>query len=104
MVNIFAHGYGLEIGEMTAMKNLKINSWIEPYVHQNIAELMQNLQVGVFGGFLSKETASEAAYYSKADEWYRIMKQQNAMDAQDAREAEEPLEPQIDNQAKANVE
>lgn len=107
MLNIFAHGYGLEIGEMTAMKSLKINSWIEPYVHQNIAELMQNLQVGVFGGFLSKETASEAAPYSKADEWYRIMKQQNAMDAEASREAGEipqPQEPPIDNQAKPNVE
>ena len=50
----------------------------------------------------------------KVKEWYRIMKQQNAMDAQDARElenvgAETPQtqqtpQPPIDNQAKANIE
>ena len=90
MVSIFAHGYGLEIGAMSEMKSLKVNSWIEPYVHQNIAELMQNLQVGVFGGFLSKETASETGYYSKADEWYRIIKEQNAKDA-----SETPREPEM---------
>jgi len=76
MVKIFAHGYGLEIGQMTPMKNLKINSWIEPYVHQNVAELMQNLLNGVQNEFLSKETAASLTPYGKNDEYYRIIKQQ----------------------------
>ncbi len=76
MARIFAHGYGLETGLMTPMKNLRINSWIEPYVHQNVAELMQNLLNGVQNEFLSKETASSLTPYGKNDEYFRIIKQQ----------------------------
>lgn len=75
MVKIFAHGYGMEIDRMTAFKNLPINSWIEPYVHQNVAELMNNLALGVQNGFVSKETASDWTPYSKNDENYRLIKQ-----------------------------
>ena len=75
MVKIFAHGYGMEVDDMTYYKNIPINSWIEPYVHQNIAELMTNLQAGVFAGFLSKETASDTCPYSKNDENFRLIKE-----------------------------
>jgi len=75
MTTIFAHGYGLEVDRMTAFVNLPINSWIEPYVHQNVAELMQNLYQGVIGGFLSKDTASELTPYAKNDENFRLIKQ-----------------------------
>lgn len=78
MVKIFAHGYGMEVGRMTPYKMLPINSWIEPYIHQDVAEVMQNLQLGVVGGFLSKETASDIAPYSKNDEAFRLIKQLNA--------------------------
>ena len=75
MTKIFAHGYGLEIGRMTPFKNLQINSWIEPYVHQNIAELMTNLAMGVQNDFLSKSTAAEISPYGKNDEAFRLVKQ-----------------------------
>jgi len=63
------------------MKNMQLNTWIEPYVHQNVAELMQNLLAGVQNEFLSKETASELTPYGKNDEFFRIMKQKNNEDA-----------------------
>lgn len=75
MVDIFTFGYGLEVGKLTAMSNLPVNAWIEPYIHQNTAELIANLQQSVFGGFLSVETASELTPYAKNDEFYRLMKQ-----------------------------
>jgi hypothetical protein len=75
MIDIFAHGYGLEVGEMINMKNLNISSWIEPYIHQNVAELMNNLLAGVQNGFLSKETAAQTTPYGKPDEFYKIMKE-----------------------------
>ena len=81
MAKIFAHGYGMEIGAMTPMKNMQLNTWIEPYVHQNVAEMMQNLLNGVQNEFLSKETASELTPYGKNDEFFRIMKQKNTEDA-----------------------
>lgn len=75
MTKIFAFGYGMEIGKMTPMRNLEINSWIDPYIHQNIAELMTNLTMGVQNSFLSKETASALTPYGKNDEFFRLMKQ-----------------------------
>lgn len=75
MVEIFTFGYGMETGELTAMSNMPINSWIEPYIHQNTAELISNLSQSVFANFLSVETASELTPYGKNDEFYRLMKQ-----------------------------
>lgn len=75
MTKIFAQGYGMEVGQMTPFMELPINSWIEPYVHQNVAELMTNLSMGVQNGFLSKDTASEITPYGKNDENFMLMKQ-----------------------------
>lgn len=75
MVKIFKFGYGLEISQQTPMSSLPVMAWIEPYIHQNIAELIDNLQKSVFAGFMSKETASERSPLSKNDELARLLEE-----------------------------
>ena len=55
--------------------NMKVLSWAEPYVHQNAAELINNLVQAVGGGFLSRESASELSGYGRNNEWDRIMRE-----------------------------
>lgn len=76
LVYMVKFGYGYEMNMQASMINLKINSWIEPYVPQNDSELMQNLAIGVQNEFLSHETASErASKYAKNDEIDRIIRE-----------------------------
>lgn len=74
LVRIVKAGYGIQINKQVSLMNLKINAWIEPYVHQNDTELFANLATGVQNGFLSKQTASERnTKFSKNDEFERVM-------------------------------
>lgn len=75
MVKLFKFGYAKESKRTTAFNKLEVHGTIEPYVHQNVAEVMQNLFTGVTAGFLSKETASENTPYGKNDEHQRILNQ-----------------------------
>lgn len=73
IVEIFRHGYGVETEHTLDFAALKMNVWIEPYVPQNVAELMQNLALGVQNKFMSKRTASmRAGVYTTNDEIERI--------------------------------
>lgn len=74
VIKIVKYGYGWQENCVATLMGLKVNAWIEPYIHQNDSELMQNLQVGVQAGFISKQTASErATKYAKNDEIKRII-------------------------------
>lgn len=74
VIKIVKYGYGWQENCVATLMGLKANAWIEPYIHQNDSELMQNLQVGVQAGFISKQTASErATKYAKNDEIKRII-------------------------------
>lgn len=75
MKRLFLYGYGVEQGKLTKYLSLKIFSWAVPYVHQNAAELIQNLVQSVSAGILSKETASELTDYGRNNEWDRIMRE-----------------------------
>lgn len=76
LILIFKHGYGYEMGMEATMANLKINAWIQPYVHQNQTEIATNLATAVQNGFLSKRTASERMPdFPKNDEYERIMRE-----------------------------
>jgi len=68
--------YGFEKNCQATLLNLPINAWIEPYIHQNTAELSQNLALAVQNNFLSHQTASERlSVYSRNDEIQRIMEE-----------------------------
>ena len=72
LVMLVKFAWGYKIDRQATLMKLEINSWIEPYIHQNDSELMQNLRIGVQDGFVSKQTASErASKYTKNDEMAR---------------------------------
>lgn len=74
LVKIVQFGYGFQVNKQASLITLKINAWIEPYIHQNDTELMTNLATGVQNEFVSKQTASERAVkYTKNDESQRIL-------------------------------
>jgi hypothetical protein len=84
MVNIFRFGYGVEAEKTIDFSGLKMNVWIEPYVPQNVAELMQNLTLGVQNKFMSKRTASQrAGIYTTNDEIERIKSEMEEEQQQD---------------------
>lgn len=76
LVRIVKYGWGYKLNKAATLMALPLKSWIEPYIHQNDSELMQNLQIGVQQGFISKQTASErASKYTKNDESERLLKE-----------------------------
>lgn len=76
LIHIVKYAYGFQENCQASLLTLNINAWIEPYIHQNLSELMQNLAVGVQNEFISKQTASErASVYAKNDEIERILKE-----------------------------
>lgn len=87
LVRIVKYAYGWQIGSPVSLLNLNINSWIEPYVHQNDSEMFTNIATAVQNGFLSKRTASERIpKYAKNDEVDRIIREdlrKRRLDTQD---------------------
>ena len=76
LVRIVKYGWGFKLNKPASLMALPIKSWIEPYIHQNDSELMQNLRIGVQDGFISKQTAAErASKYTKNDETDRLLKE-----------------------------
>lgn len=76
IVKIFKHGYGVECEKISAFTKMNVSFYIEPYVHMNNSELVNNLATAVQNGFLSKETASEKIrMYSTAQEYDRIIRE-----------------------------
>ena len=86
LVYMVKYAYGYQINRQASLMALKINAWIEPYIHQNDTELMTNLTTGVQNSFISHQTASErASKYTRNDEIDRIMRedmQKRKLDAQ----------------------
>ncbi|MEG1546567.1 MAG: phage portal protein, partial [Bacteroides sp.] len=75
-VRIFKYAYGIE-KKMTSDFNLMdINGTIIPYVHQNVAEIVNNLCQEVLAGIKSVETASGQVPDGASDEYHRLLKQE----------------------------
>ena len=69
---LFTFAFGIQQGKQTQYQSLKILSYIVPYIHQNTAELIQNLVQATSAGILSKETGSELTGYGKNYEFAKI--------------------------------
>ena len=69
---LFTFAFGIQQGKQTQYQSLKILSYIVPYIHQNTAELIQNLVQATSAGILSKETGSELTGYGKNYEFSKI--------------------------------
>ncbi|MBP5257340.1 MAG: phage portal protein [Prevotella sp.] len=72
MCRLFQHGYGIEQKALHLYTNLHVISWIEPYIHQNTAELVSSLCNLANSGIISRQTASEHSTFASNDEWQRI--------------------------------
>lgn len=87
LVKLVKYAYGWQINKQATLANLRTNSWIEPYVHQNDSEIFTNIATAVQNGFLSHQTASERIpKYAKNDEISRIIQedlQKRKLDMQD---------------------
>lgn len=86
MTRLFKYGYGLEMKANTAFTSLNTYSWIEPYVHQNTNELVNNLCMLVNANLLSRDTGSSLSGYGENNEFDKILyewKQQQAADLLD---------------------
>lgn len=80
---LFTYGYGIQEKKLSQYQALHILSYIVPYIHQNTAELINNLVSAVGANILSKETASEQTTFDKNAEFERItreMKDEQAAD------------------------
>lgn len=99
-VNIFKWGYGVESKHRLDFQNTNIIFYIEPYVHRNVAAEIQDMSSAVQNGYLSRQTASEKNYYSTAQEWDRILQED-----QEKKQRELLLEEQrIEIQNEANID
>lgn len=83
MQRLFTTGYGIEMQKITAYRSLKMISEIEPYVHQNNAELISNIVQAVNGGFLSRQTASQINPYATNNEYDKVLKEKKEEQQQD---------------------
>lgn len=70
---LFTYAFGVQEEKETKYKSLNILSYIVPYIHQNTAELINNLVQATAAGILSKETGSELSTYGKNYEYTKIM-------------------------------
>lgn len=69
---LFTYAFGIQEEKLTAYQSLNILSYIVPYIHQNTAELIQNLVQATGAGILSKETGSELTTFGKNYEFAKI--------------------------------
>lgn len=83
LVRLFKWGYGIEIGAPRELANLGTYTWAEPYVHQNMTELVNQLVQLTNAGLLSRSTGCTLTGLGANNEEDKIImeyKQQQAAD------------------------
>lgn len=76
MFELFTYGYGIEKKMSAQFNEINAHATIEPYIHENSAEVIQLLSQSVMSNILSVETAIEKNPFSMTDEQKRTLKQQ----------------------------
>ena len=71
-VEIFKYGYSVEVGKVAQYAAFDVRGEIIPYIHQNEAEIINNINSSVLAGSLSKQTSSEKHPYGASDEETRL--------------------------------
>lgn len=59
LVRIFKWGYGIEAERTAQFEALDVRGQIEPYVHQNVTELVNQINTSLVSGSISGQTARE---------------------------------------------
>ncbi len=72
---LFTYAFGVQEKKETQFKQLHILSYIVPYIHQNTAELINNLVQAKSAGILSAESASDQTTYDRNGEYDRITRE-----------------------------
>lgn len=85
LVDLFAYGASVEIGDSSAAE-IGITGFAEPYIHQNVAEVVQNLVNATQGGILSAETGTGKNPYSESDEYSRVQAELKAQQEAEERQ------------------
>lgn len=73
--DLFTYGYGIEKKMSAEFTELNAHTKIEPYIHQNTAEIIQLLSQSVLSNVLSVETAIDKNPFSMTDEQKRMLMQ-----------------------------
>lgn len=100
LIDIYEYGFGVESEHRLDFQNTRITFWIQPHLPINTQEITTNLATAVQNKFVSKQTASEKFYFSTAQEWRRIKKEQHDEQMEELLLEEQRLEMQNN----ANVE
>lgn len=85
LVDLFAYGAALEMGD-SSFAEIGITGFAEPYIHQNVAEVVQNLVNAKQGGILSSETGTGKNPYAESDEYSRVQKELKAQQEAEERQ------------------
>ncbi|MCM1295404.1 MAG: phage portal protein [Muribaculaceae bacterium] len=80
---LFTYAYGVQEKKLTQYQSLNIISYIEPYVHQNAAEIINNIVQAVNSGVLSRRTGSERTNIGRNNEYDRIILEQKEAEKAD---------------------
>lgn len=84
LVSLVKYGIGMELRNVSRMTAIDTYAWIEPYVHQNMSELVNNLVALVNSGLLSQDTATGIHGYGENNEVDKIINEQKLQNAADA--------------------
>lgn len=80
---LHTYAYGVQEGKLTQYQKLNIISYIEPYVHQNAAEIINNIVQAVNSNVLSHRTGSERTGMGRNNEFDRIVQEQKEQEKAD---------------------
>ena len=85
LVEMFSYGAAMELGD-SSLAEIGITGFIEPYIHQNTAEIIQNLVNAKTGGILSQETGTQKNPYAESDEYSRVQAELKAQQEAEERQ------------------
>lgn len=85
IVDLFSYGAAVEMGD-SSLAEIGITGFAEPYIHQNVAEVVQNLVNAKQGGILSAETGTGKNPYSESDEYARVQAELKAQQEAEERQ------------------
>lgn len=77
MVEMFKYGYGIKTRRTSDFNMINVKGEIIPYVHENIAEIVQLLSQSVLAGVLSQETAIERNPFTRNGEYQKVIKEKH---------------------------
>lgn len=76
IIELFNYGLGIESGRPSDYNTISVHGEVVPHIHQNTAEVINNLCASVQNGILSVQTAIENNPFSAPDEKSRVAEEE----------------------------